>query len=99
MGGQAIDLWGMPDRIQFPNQYDEYKKQVKDLNKSLEERGLPVYRESKLAIPLPYNPDFSIGLQRREAHDFRLLAAKLIDDPSWVLPSRPRLKCAHPLDR
>jgi hypothetical protein len=78
MGGQAIDLWRMPDRIQFPNQYNEYKKQVKDLNKSLQKSGLPQYKENDSAIQMPCVPDFSIELRRSEAHSFRLLVAKLI---------------------
>jgi hypothetical protein len=87
MGGQAIDLWTMPDRIQFPNQHNEYKKQVQDLNKSLQRRGLPLYEASDSVIPMACIHDFSIELRRSEAHNFRLLIAKLIDDPNWVLPN------------
>jgi hypothetical protein len=90
MGGQAIELWRMPDRIQFPNQYNEYKKQVKDLNKSLQKSGLPRYKENDSAIQMPCVPDFSIELRRSEAHSFRLLVAKLIDDPNWIPPNNTK---------
>jgi hypothetical protein len=90
MGGQVISIYEKPDVRFCQDAYNIYIKEIEQINKALIERNLPPYENDKIESSIPVYDDFALELRRSEAADFRLLAAKFIENPNWIPPKNPK---------
>ncbi len=71
---------------------DSYREDLAEIKRELKNRGLPEYDENKMArsIPMGYDYDFEIRLDRDEYARFCWLVTQFIEDPNWVLPKEKK---------